>query len=173
MIKYIDCDGVILDTETHLFDFYDELKKKNPSLRKREYLANLDWERLINDASVINDAINILKGFAPTDVNILTKIHSLQEAKAKINYFRRAGVKNVIIFVTPDFKKTEVVRAKNNILVDDSLSNLDDWYSDGGIPIHFTSDSDSRYPTIYSLESILDETILENQAVSLMLRNNE
>ena len=33
MIKYIDCDGVILDTETGLFDEYRELKKVNPELK--------------------------------------------------------------------------------------------------------------------------------------------
>ena len=44
MKKYIDCDGVILDTETGLFDEYDILKKDNPELKRRVYLQNLDWK---------------------------------------------------------------------------------------------------------------------------------
>ena len=88
MIKYIDCDGVILDTETGLFDEYHELKKINPELKKRQYLHDLDWEYWIWQASVLNDAVEILKSYDPKNVEILTRVHSLQEARAKINYFR-------------------------------------------------------------------------------------
>ena len=42
MEKYIDCDGVILDTETGLFSEYDILKIDNPELKRRVYLQNLD-----------------------------------------------------------------------------------------------------------------------------------
>lgn len=173
MIKYIDCDGVILDTETHLFDGYEELKKINPDLRKRDYLANLDWKSLIDRAEVINDAINILKGYDPSDINILTKIHSLQEARAKVDYFRRVGVKNIIIFVTPEFKKSDVVRADRSILVDDSLDNLNDWYENDGIPIHFSPFSYSKYPTVYSLEKVLDDSILEEPMVKRLMNNQK
>ena len=88
MKKYIDCDGVILDTETGLFDKYDMLKKDNPELKRRVYLQNLDWEYWIEQAAVLNDAINILKNYNPKDTSILTKVHSLNEAVAKIKYFR-------------------------------------------------------------------------------------
>ena len=56
MKKYIDCDGVILDTETGLFDEYDILKRDNPELKRRVYLQNLDWKYWIEQASILNDA---------------------------------------------------------------------------------------------------------------------
>ena len=34
-------------------------------------------------------------------------------------------------------KKTDIVQAKNNILVDDAVFNLDEWRMAGGIPIFF------------------------------------
>ncbi len=169
MIKYIDCDGVILDTETHLFDDYDRLKQENPDLRKRDYLANLDWDVLIYQAAVINDAINLLKEYDPRGVHILTRIHSLREAKAKINYFRSSGVKNGIIIVNSEFKKSEVVNAKGNILVDDSTANLDDWAKAGGIPIQFSSTLESGFPTVSTLECVLDDSILDHHEIRLML----
>ena len=54
MKKYIDCDGVILDTETGLFDEYDILKRGNPELKRRVYLQNLDWKYWIEQAAILN-----------------------------------------------------------------------------------------------------------------------
>lgn len=156
MIKYIDCDGVILDTETGLFDTYHELKKKYPELKKRQYLHDLDWEYWINHAEVINDAILLLREFDPKDTEILTRVHSLQEARAKINFFRKNGVENNVIIVPDGMPKSSIVDAYGNVLVEDSNSNLADWDNHRGIPIYFGS-KESSYPTVTSLETVLDD----------------
>ena len=77
MVKYIDCDGVILDTESGLFDEYHELKKLNPELKKRQYLHDMDWEYWIWQAGVIGDAINILKNYGGQIWIIKTKVNRM------------------------------------------------------------------------------------------------
>ena len=37
--------------------------------------------------------------------------------------------------------KSDYADAQNNILIDDTINNLDDWYKSGGIPIFFNKDS--------------------------------
>ena len=156
MVKYIDCDGVILDTESGLFDEYHELKKLNPELKKRQYLHDKDWEYWIWQAGVIGDAINILKNYDPNGVEILTRVHSLQEARAKLNFFRNNGVRNNVIIVPDGYNKSGVVDAFNNVLVEDSNSNLDDWDSQHGIPIYFGT-GESIYPKVTSLDTVLSD----------------
>lgn len=156
MKRYIDCDGVILNTEEGLFDRYHEIKKQNPSYKRGQYLAELDWEFWINQAQVINDAINILNSHDPNAADILTKVHSLREARIKIDYFRKKKVKNNIIIVPSDVSKASVVSANGNILVDDSVTNLIDWENENGIPISFGS-CESFYPKIETLEDIFDD----------------
>ena len=139
MKKYIDCDGVILDTETGLFDEYDILKRDNPELKRRVYLQNLDWKYWIEQATILNDAVNILKNYDYRDTDILTKVHSLNEARAKINFFREMKIKNNIIIVPDEVKKSQIVDSFGNILVDDSNNNLVDWKENFGIPYYFGS----------------------------------
>ena len=160
MKKYIDCDGVILDTETGLFDEYDMLKKDNPELKRRVYLQNLDWEYWIEQAAVLNDAINILKNYDPKDTSILTKVHSLNEAVAKINYFRCKKVRNNIIIVPDGINKSQIVDPFGNILVDDSNSNLVDWEENLGVSYYFGS-GQSEYDKIDTLDDILNSKKLE------------
>lgn len=155
MKKYIDCDGVILDTENGLFDDYEEMVREHPDLTIREYLQNIDWESWIAQAAVLKDSINILKNYDPVDTEILTRVSSMHEAIAKINYFRSKGVRNNIIIVPDIKKKSQVVTAFNNILVDDSESNLREWENNFGIPYCFGSES-SEFERIDSLDDVLN-----------------
>lgn len=157
MIKYIDCDGVILDTETGLFDVYNELKLMNPELKKKQYLHDLDWDSWIEQASVLDNAVDLLKFYYCDVVKILTRVHSMNEAIAKINYFRDNGVKNDIIIVPPGMNKTNIVDAFGNILVEDSNSNLVDWNECHGISIYYGK-GESNFTSIKSLEEVLDDT---------------
>lgn len=155
MIKYIDCDGVILDTETGLFDEYHKLKEKTPELRKSIYLQEMDWEHWIQQAPVINEAIRILDNYCSSDVNIITKVHSLREAAVKIKYFRKHKVKNNIIIVPSDISKTQIVQSAGNVLVDDSEKNLIDWENNDGISICFGKNI-NRFQTVNSLDDVLN-----------------
>lgn len=137
---YVDFDEVIVDSEKWLFDGYEELHITTEA-EKIKYIQNKDWKQILSKAEIINDAINILKGLKK-DITILTKVHSMEnEGVAKIKFLRSKGIESNIILVPYPFKKTEIVIAKNNILIDDTVHNLDDWFLDGGIPIYFNKDN--------------------------------
>ena len=139
MIKYIDFDNVILNTDEVLIrEYYNDGRTDHKCFNDDEFLINYDYNKLLMKCDIINDAIHIIKRFDPKEVAIITKILSLDnEGKAKIEYLRKMGVKCNIYLVPEHAKKTDVVLAKGNILVDDSLHNMDDWASQGGISIFF------------------------------------
>ena len=135
-MKYVDFDGVIKDTHFALFEDYLSKKEKGEYISDVEHVINKDWITVLKKSLIIEDAIEILNDIK--DVAVLTKIHSLEnEGVAKIRDLRELGLKCDIILVPYQVKKTDVVNAKDNILVDDSLFNCDDWYQAGGMPIFF------------------------------------
>lgn len=136
---YIDFDQVILATEEELFKEYLEKKAQGIKLDKQKYLEEFDWDWLVFNSEVIADAIEIIKS-VPHD-KILTKVHSLKEASAKIKFLRANNVTNEIIIVPGNHKKTDLVSAKGNILIDDAVHNLDDWSNAGGIAYFFNKDN--------------------------------
>lgn len=142
---YIDFDGVILDTEGLLFEEW----RKNPNRHslsefdKIKYIQNSDWNYIINNSEIINDSIYYLKQMDPNESAILTKIHSLSnEGVSKVRWLREQGVKQSIILVPYMVKKTDIVDASGNILVDDCLKNLDDWVNCNGTPMFFDINDD-------------------------------
>ena len=169
IIKYIDCDGVILDTESGLFDEYNRLKQSGITIKRTAYLQQLNWDEWIRQAKIINDAVAILKEHNADDVTILTKIHSLAEGLAKIEYFRELGVENNIVLVPNDLSKSTVVQASGHLLVDDSIRNLDDWSMNNGIPLFFNQFGENKdsykeqmslnekYPLTASLETVFSK----------------
>ena len=54
---------------------------------------------------------------------------------------RSLGVLNDVILSPFPLKKCEVVNAKGNILIDDTVHNLDDWQNSDGLPIYFNKDN--------------------------------
>ena len=138
-MNYIDFDQVILATEEELFKEYFEKKAQGIKLDKQKYLEEFDWDWLVFNSEVIADAIEIIKS-VPND-KILTKVHSLKEASAKIKFLRANNVTNEIIIVPGNHKKTDLVSAKGNILIDDAVHNLDDWSNAGGIAYFFNKDN--------------------------------
>lgn len=136
-MRYIDLDGVILDTEKLVFD--DLLANKNTLNESfiMQYVINLNWNYILKNANVLNDSINILKELDPKESAILTRVHSDGEAQAKINYFKELGIKQEVIIVPYPYKKNDIVKAKDNILIDDCLKNLRQWVMDGGYPMFF------------------------------------
>ena len=134
MELYIDFDDTILATEYLLFKEYRRLKQEGILVNKLKYMQEFDWYSMLHQAETIGDSLEILKSIE--DATILTKIHSMEnEGVAKIRFLREQGIKNNVILVPYPLKKSEVVIPYKNILVDDSIRNLDDWYEQGGIPI--------------------------------------
>lgn len=139
MIKYVDFDGVVFDTETILFDENYYKAKLDSNFDKNKYVQSIDWYDIIKNSKEINDAIKILKELK--ECIILTKVNSLyNEANAKIRIIRELELKNNIILVPFNLKKTDIVDAEGNILVDDTVHNLEDWKLNKGIPLFFSQD---------------------------------
>lgn len=160
MKKYVDCDGVIFDSIPVLFDEEYIILSRKKDFNEEKYVKEKNWDLILRKSEIINDAINILKELK--DVIILTKVNSLEnESASKIRIFRELDIKNDIILVPYNFKKTDIVSAEGNILVDDTVHNLDDWKKCNGIPIFFNKDNididgwgntNKNYPKIKSLE---------------------
>lgn len=162
---YIDFDGVILNTTMHIFDEWldnnDDINIKE--LEKIEYIKGRNWHKILRESSVIDDAISVLKGMDINNTAILTKVHSLEnEGTEKIRFLRENGVKLEVILVPYPLKKTDVVEAKDNILIDDTVHNLDDWYKCGGESIFFNQNDfdidewhslNFKYPKIKTLKN--------------------
>lgn len=144
-MKYIDFDGVIVDTDDLLFEEWRK-KENHESLSeevKIEYIKRRDWEYIITHSEVINNAIYYLHESDPEKTAICTKIHSMKnEGRAKINWKIRNNIKQPLILVPYYCKKTDIVNAKGNILYDDNLQNLEDWEECGGYPILFDINDD-------------------------------
>lgn len=169
LTRYIDIDGVVIDTEAGLFDEYNRRKNMGENIKRLAYLQNLNWQEWIRQARVINNSISIIKEHDPSSMIFLTRIHSLNEGSAKIEYFREQGIKNSIILVPHTLSKSSVVEAENSLLVDDTIKNLDDWSSCNGIPLFFNADGtnqstfkeqtiiNEQYPVISSLESVFSQ----------------
>ncbi len=127
---------------------------------KKQYLEELNWEHWINHAKILNDSLEILKNYNPLNIDILTRVHSLQEAKAKIKYFREKNIKNNIIIVPNGILKSKIVNASGNILVDDCINNLEDWSYNKGVSIYYGLPN-NEYPNINNLDEVLNSKKLE------------
>lgn len=163
MKKYIDFDGVIFDTEREVFKYYELLMKYKIYINKLRYVRNRNWEDVLANSEEINDAIRIINSF-DDDTAILTRIYSLEnEGVSKIRLLRDLGVEKEIILTPYQVRKSDVVPAKGNILVDDSIFNLDEWKEQGGISIFFNKNGadydnrgtrNERYPKIKTLSML-------------------
>ena len=143
---YIDFDGVILDTQEILF--HDWIKIPNhknlPETEKIKYIQNRDWDYILNNSNIINDSVYHLKNMDYNKTAILTKIHSIgNEGYSKVKWIRDNNIKQNIILVPYPCKKSDVVVAKDNILIDDCLKNLTDWINCDGTGIFFDIDNDN------------------------------
>lgn len=153
---FIDFDGVIFDTEKRVI----ERKKQRPDISWDEFFEKLNWFELMDEATVINNAIDyILEGQSKSKrLAILTKIHTLIEMEAKVQSLRSRKVELPIFFVPPHVKKSQIYIPNNGeILIDDSIKNLIDWEQKGGKSVYFNEklDSSSQFETIKTLKKFL------------------
>ena len=143
--SFLDFDGVLLDSEKRIM----ELKSSMENISWDDFFELIDWEKLLDESKEINDSFAILKELQKMKKKyfILTKIHTLKEALAKVQYTRQRGVDIPIIIVPPHTKKSEIyVPSNNEILVDDSIKNVDDWENKGGYGVLFSEEFEKNEP---------------------------
>lgn len=159
---YIDFDGVILDTITVTRKMMDELNidyKKNIE-KTKEFYRSLDWNKLLSETKIINDAINCIKKIIESkkyEVTILSHVNSLHEAVEKVHYIRKHFSDITVIPVPREISKTKMVHTKDAILIDDYDGNLKEWEENGGISILFSQELKQKgFRVINKLDQILD-----------------
>lgn len=97
----------------------------------------MGWDFILNSSNEINNSIkNIITISKDYEVCILTKVNSMEEQKAKIEFLQKKNI-NKICFVPYNCSKAEYVNPNNNILIDDDLKNLEEWEQKGGTSIFF------------------------------------
>ena len=133
----------------------------------RNYYANLNWSKLLEEAEIINDGINAINNIISCNkynVSILSHVNSLHEAVEKIKFLRKYFKDMTIIAVPSELSKTEMVHVHDSILIDDAATphivgggNLDEWKNKGGISIRFNRNLQGKgYPVIDKLDQILE-----------------
>ena len=153
---FIDFDGVIFDTEKRVV----ERKELKPDISWNAFFEELDWFELLEEAKVINNAIDyILEAQSKSkQIAILTKIHTLLEMEAKVRALRSRNIEIPILFVPPHIKKSQIYLPNNGeILIDDSIKNLIDWEQKGGRGLYFSENLDfsNQFEVVKSLRRIL------------------
>lgn len=157
---YIDFDGVILDTDTTIDNII-----KGTNVDKKEYIRTCNWDNLLNNTDVISNSIKYLRE-SKLDINLLSKISTLEEGIAKVKYLRNNNINMNIHLVPTKISKSDMVNPKGNILIDDKVYNLDEWSSKGGISVFFNKNNNdidiygktnTKYKKINDLSILLDD----------------
>lgn len=140
MIVYIDFDGVIYDTVSIILN---QMKKNNISFEKdcSNFFEYLDWKEILYSSKEINFSVSKIEKLKNKyNIKILTHVSSINEMIEKTNFIRKKFTDIDIIFAPKKVDKNFVVNAKNNILIDDSKKNIDNWNRNNGIGILFGQD---------------------------------
>ena len=123
------------------------------------FYQDLDWVSLLEKTPLINNSMEKIEKLINSkkyDVAILTHVSSQKEAVAKIKYIRKFLKEITIIPVPKAVSKTEMVCAKDSILVDDFKGNLAEWEAAGGISVRFfKTKKNTPYIDITDLEELL------------------
>lgn len=171
MKLYVDFDGIIADSWPIIVKkYYDMYLTDNIEEKKlREMFKVCDWNEILKECKKNENNIKTLEKLEKFNVTILSKINSDSERKAKEKFLIDNNLKVSIKTVNIDSKKTDVVEAKNNILIDDEIKNLKDWKKSGGIGILYSKNKDGKdsdgmlndeFLTIYSLNYDFIEDLL-------------
>lgn len=142
---FLDFDGVILDSEQKIL----ELKSKNQELSWDVFFEFVDWKKLLLDSNEIHNSLSIIRELEARNrqLFILTKVHTLVESLAKVEYLRSKNIHVPIFFVPPHVKKSQVyIPTENDVLIDDSLKNINDWNQHNGVGILFDEKAVTNEP---------------------------
>ncbi len=156
MDLYLDFDGVLLDTINVSYKMMEELGiDLKDRLKVTDFYKNLDWVNLLNKSEELARSfyyINEIYNEHIFSPRILTKVNSLNEMVAKIEYTRTKNKYISVICVPNGIDKCKVVNAKDSFLVDDYSYNLINWEQEGGIGIKFSNKSSDKFITTDSLD---------------------
>lgn len=157
---YIDFDGVVMDTIPLLYKSLEERKIDiTEELQRKEFFSKFDFSKIINDSNILNDSVKCINKLIESkrfEISFLTHINSLEEGIVKTEYLRSHFKDITIILVPKAISKTKMVHSGGAILVDDYSGNLEEWKNNGGIPIRFSKELESKgYKVLNKLDKLL------------------
>lgn len=162
---YIDFDGVIVNTIEVSYAMAEKQGLEKTYENYLQFFQSLNWEEVFKKTEPINDAFGAIKRIKKSgkyNVAILTHVTSLHEIEAKVKYIRKYLKNITIISVPKSISKTEMLDAKDAILIDDYVANLDQWTKAGGKAIKFDLDKNGKgYPVIDRLDMIIEKNVFD------------
>ena len=161
-ILYCDCDGVILNTIEIAFQIMQNMgcNMNDKGEIDRYFKSFIDWREVFSKATFINDSIDKIRSLKESDifsdVIILTKLSGgYHEEGLKRDLFSEYLPNTRIITLQFGLSKAGVVRAKDNVLIDDEKRNCDNWKNNEGIAILFSKENkDLKHNVVNDLMDI-------------------
>ena len=150
---FIDLDGVILDSEKRMLERKYDLGLRDHK-NEEEFGQYFEYTNLHPEEwNYILKELESLK----RKIAILTKIHTLQEMKVKMEVLREnQKITCPVIFVPPGVKKHQMIIPNTQLLVDDSPKNINSWIENGGVGLIFDPSIDhDTYEKVRSLEFLI------------------
>lgn len=129
-ILYLDCDGVILNTMDEALLMMKSLNMNVDDPKEvNHFFINVNWKFLVYHAGMIDDSIEKIIKIEEKkyyrDVVILTKLSGNKyEEEIKKTLFNRLLPNIKVITLKLWENKDEIVNPVGNILIDDSISNV-------------------------------------------------
>lgn len=156
-MMFLDYDGVLGNTIEGLFDEYYILKQERQDLTMIRYIQEKDWHDWLRRAGPQKGSFKVLKKHSPNIATILTRVWSIDEAREKIIYIRENDIRNPIIIVPGDMKKSSMVNPRGHLLVEDQVDNVVDWIKKHGSALLFDGEPSCPFcPTIHYLDEAFD-----------------
>ena len=147
-ILYSDFDGVLYNTIDVSFSIMREngCNMSDGKEIDNYFKKKLDWNRVFNEASMINNSIDKIKLLQESNlfkkIIILTKLSgNYHEERLKRDLIQMLLNDIPVITLQHELKKNMVVNAYGNILVDDEIKNCHFWNEDNGCAINFQKDN--------------------------------
>lgn len=143
VILYIDCDGVIFDTINTAYRMMDEIGLDRHKREEADFFfQTVDWNVLIYEAGVLNNAIRKIKYIITnnifSEVKVLTKLSGNPDEERIKRIILGKLLPDVEIITLEIYEhKDEKVHAKGNVLVDDDTKNYERWNNASGIGVHY------------------------------------
>ena len=160
-ILYCDCDGVILNTIEIAFNMMKILGYDINDVVQRNYFFKymVKWDEVFEQAEAINNSINKIKLLRESDIFsdiiILTRLSGgYDEERLKRELFKECLPDTKVITLQFDLEKAAVVKAVNNVLIDDEERNCNNWKQYDGTAILFSEDKDLKHNVINDLMDI-------------------
>ncbi len=142
ILIYFDCDGVILNTMNKAREMAED-KGYDPNNwdSLHEFFLQVDWNKLIDDKQVIDNAIDKIKKIITCgkyDVKILTKLCGNEtEETIKRMFFKKVLPNTEVITLDLREHKDEKVNPVDSILIEDNLNNFRRWHKANGTSVLF------------------------------------